>query len=122
MYVQGEVISFDKQLINHNTTLSRVRATLKGNNQKAENHLNRCIYIAGFGSNDYINNYLMPNLYPDSRKYRPDQYAQILINKYSTQLTVSNPNVPFFSLYEIYYFLSEKKNMSRDIGLYLTVN
>ncbi|XP_074339340.1 GDSL esterase/lipase At4g18970-like [Apium graveolens] len=83
----GEVISFDKQLVNHNTTLSRINATLKGNNKKVADHLNKCIYIVGFGSNDYINNFLMPDSYPDSSKYTPDQYAQILINKYSTQLT-----------------------------------
>ncbi|KAK1378531.1 GDSL esterase/lipase [Heracleum sosnowskyi] len=83
----GEVISFDEQLINHNTTVSHVSAALGGDKQKVANHLNKGIYIVGFGSNDYINNYLMPNLYPNSKKHTPDQYAQILINKYSTQLT-----------------------------------
>ncbi|WOH11973.1 hypothetical protein DCAR_0831469 [Daucus carota subsp. sativus] len=83
---QGEVISFDQQLINHNRTISRVTAALSGDKKKTADHLNKCIYIAGFGSNDYINNYLMPNLYPNS-KIPPDQYAQKLINKYTQQLS-----------------------------------
>lgn len=82
------MISFDQQLINHNKTISRVTAALSGDKKKAADHLNKCIYIAGFGSNDYINNYLMPNLYPNS-KIPPDQYAQKLINKYTQQLSVS---------------------------------
>nr|GEX72379.1 GDSL esterase/lipase At1g29670-like [Tanacetum cinerariifolium] len=39
------------------------------------------------GSNDYINNYLMPENFPTSRIFTPDQYAAVLVKQYSLQLT-----------------------------------
>lgn len=79
----------DAQLRNHNITISHMRV-LQGNNMKYTNeYLNKCIYIVGMGSNDYLNNYLLPKYYPSSRLYTPDQYAANLIRQYSHQLTVS---------------------------------
>ncbi|KAK1382112.1 GDSL-lipase 1 [Heracleum sosnowskyi] len=81
----GEVFSFDAQLTNHNVTISRINDA-EGNDQNAP-FLNKCIYLVGFGSNDYINNYMMPQVFPASRLYKPDQFAEILIGRYTTQLT-----------------------------------
>ncbi|GJV24387.1 hypothetical protein Tco_1377082 [Tanacetum coccineum] len=39
------------------------------------------------GANDYINNYLMPENFPTSRIFTPDQYAAVLVNQFSLQLT-----------------------------------
>ncbi|CAI0555995.1 unnamed protein product [Linum tenue] len=39
-----------------------------------------------FGSNDYINNYLMPAIYSSSYNYSPPQFANLLLNNYARQL------------------------------------
>ena len=46
----------------------------------------------GFGSNDYLNNYMMPN-YDTRRQYTPQQFADLLVTQYASQLTV-RPNHP----------------------------
>lgn len=51
-------------------------------------YLRKCIYIVQIGNNDYINNYLLPQLYPSSHLYKPEQFATILIQQYSEQLKV----------------------------------
>ncbi|XLS60012.1 hypothetical protein HN51_009767 [Arachis hypogaea] len=38
------------------------------------------------GSNDYLNNYLMPN-YPTRNQYNAQEYAHLLAQTYNTQLT-----------------------------------
>ncbi|KAF8042571.1 hypothetical protein BT93_A1031 [Corymbia citriodora subsp. variegata] len=80
---QGERISLDRQLGNHLITVSHVREILGGN---VSAYLNTCIYTVGMGSNDYINNYFMPDIYPTSRIYTPEQYADVLIKQYRQQL------------------------------------
>ncbi|KAI6682596.1 hypothetical protein NL676_036477 [Syzygium grande] len=80
---QGDRISLNRQLGNHLITVSRVEGIL-GRNASA--YLNECIYTVGMGSNDYINNYFMPDIYPTSRMYTPEQYADVLIKQYQQQL------------------------------------
>lgn len=41
-----------------------------------------------FGSNDYINNYLMPSMYPSSFQYSPPDFANLLLNHYARQIVV----------------------------------
>lgn len=81
----GYRIYLGKQLENHKVTMSRV-ADILGDANSAKNHMNKCLFIVGIGSNDYINNFLMPETYPSSRLYSPSQYATILIQQYSQQL------------------------------------
>ncbi|KAL7212723.1 hypothetical protein ACSBR2_015410 [Camellia fascicularis] len=81
----GARISMNQQLLHHQITISRI-ALLLGSKQAATNYLSKCIYLVGMGSNDYINNYLLPQFYPTSSLYTPDQYATILIRQYSQQL------------------------------------
>ena len=51
-------------------------------------------YLAGsiaimvIGSNDYINNYLLPSLYPSNYTYTPQDYGNLLINRYARQILV----------------------------------
>ena len=85
---QGDRISMNEQLENYQTTVSQINDIL-GSDTAAATHLNKCLFTVGIGSNDYINNYLMPDLYPTSRLYTPDQYAEALIEQYSQQLKVS---------------------------------
>lgn len=51
--------------------------------------LARCIFFVGMGSNDYLNNYLMPN-YNTRNQYDGNQYADLLSEEYTTQLKVSS--------------------------------
>ncbi|KAH7856717.1 hypothetical protein Vadar_004651 [Vaccinium darrowii] len=84
-YQLGDRISLNRQLVNHQTTVSSI-ASLLGSKEEAANHLQKCIYLVNIGSNDYINNYLMPQNYQTSVVYNPDQYATVLTQQYSQQL------------------------------------
>ncbi|KVH96878.1 Lipase, GDSL, partial [Cynara cardunculus var. scolymus] len=42
--------------------------------------------IVNIGSNDYINNYLMPTIYTTSHKHTPYEYATLLTRQYARQL------------------------------------
>ncbi|KAI3719117.1 hypothetical protein L6452_20008 [Arctium lappa] len=81
----GDRISLDRQLLNHKTTISRL-SVLQSNKTFTQEYLKRCIYLSNIGSNDYINNYLIPNIYPTSNTYTSDRYATVLIQQYSQQL------------------------------------
>ena len=63
-------------------------ATLLGGAAAAKDQLSKCVFTVGIGSNDYINNYFLPNLYPTSKEFTPEQYAKALIAQYSLQLKV----------------------------------
>ncbi|KAL3846150.1 hypothetical protein ACJIZ3_003553 [Penstemon smallii] len=81
----GDRISIDKQLINHNLTISHI-AQLLGNESSTKHLLNKCLYLFVIGSNDYINNYYHPEYYTTSDTYTTEEYAAVLIQQYSQQL------------------------------------
>lgn len=80
----GDQISMNRQLSNHQMTISRL-APLLGPSQ-VQNYLHKCVYTVEMGSNDYVNNYLQPQNYPSSASFTPDQFAAFLIQQFSTQL------------------------------------
>ncbi|KAK1424870.1 hypothetical protein QVD17_20211 [Tagetes erecta] len=82
---QGDRISMDRQLLNHQATISRVMA-LQRNKTYTDEYLKKCIYLSNIGSNDYINNYLLPMFYSTSKTFTVEQYASVLIQQYSQQL------------------------------------
>ncbi|KAH0453661.1 hypothetical protein IEQ34_017985 [Dendrobium chrysotoxum] len=53
--------------------------------QTASDFIARSVFFIGFGSNDYLNNYLMPN-YNTRFQYDGDQFSDLLIEHYSNQL------------------------------------
>lgn len=81
----GGRISFAGQVSNYQNTVSQVVQILGDENQAA-NYLSKCIYSVGLGSNDYLNNYFMPNYYATSRQYNPEQYADVLIQEYAQNI------------------------------------
>ncbi|KAA8519593.1 hypothetical protein F0562_013962 [Nyssa sinensis] len=81
----GGRISLNEQLLHHQVIISRI-ALLLGSKDLAREHLSKCIYTIGMGNNDYINNYLMPQFYPTSHLYTPQQYAAVLIHQYFKQI------------------------------------
>ncbi|KAK1378530.1 GDSL-lipase protein [Heracleum sosnowskyi] len=83
----GEVISLNQQLDNHQTTISKIVSIQRNNESYTQEYLKKCIYIVGSGSNDYMNNYFIPDFFPESSKYTPEQYADLLVQQYAKQIT-----------------------------------
>lgn len=85
--LHGQVgrIPFDQQIRNFQNTLDQVTDNLGASD--VSNAIARCIFFVGMGSNDYLNNYLMPN-YNTKNQYNAQQYADLLVSEYSRQLTV----------------------------------
>ncbi|XP_011005436.1 PREDICTED: GDSL esterase/lipase At1g71691-like isoform X1 [Populus euphratica] len=77
-------IPFDEQIRNFQNTLDQITDTL-GADDVARQVL-RSLFFVGMGSNDYLNNYLMPN-YPTRNRYNGRQFADLLTQEYSRQLT-----------------------------------
>lgn len=73
-------------MVNFETSLSQLRALMPPD--ALPQYLAKSIVILMFGSNDYINNYLMPQIYDSSYKYNPQEYANLLINRYTQQILV----------------------------------
>ncbi|CAK8530823.1 unnamed protein product [Lathyrus sativus] len=82
---RGFVVSLGLQLTNHRVIVSQISSRL-GSLDKAQQYLNKCLYYVNIGSNDYINNYFLPQLYPTSHIYSPQQYAEALIQELSLNL------------------------------------
>jgi hypothetical protein len=85
--VKGELFTMNIQLYNHNITVSRI-AKILGSEEVARKYLSQCIYVSDMGHNDYLNNYFLDD-YNSSKLYTPEEYAQLLIETYETQLEVS---------------------------------
>ncbi|KAL0321328.1 UNVERIFIED_CONTAM: GDSL esterase/lipase [Sesamum radiatum] len=81
----GGRIDFSGQVNNYKNTVAQV-VSLLGGQDAAATYLSKCIYSVGVGSNDYLNNYFMPLFYSTSRRYSPEQYANLLIQQYAQQL------------------------------------
>ena len=73
--MQGATISFGLQLANHRVIVSQIASRL-GSSDLALQYLEKCLYYVNIGSNDYMNNYFRPQVYPTSRIYSLKQYAQ----------------------------------------------
>ncbi|GLT30236.1 hypothetical protein SLA2020_050490 [Shorea laevis] len=80
----GERYSLSQQVLNFESTLEQLRTVLDGRN--LTDFLAKSIAILVFGSNDYINNYLMPSMYSSSYVYSPPEFANLLLNHYARQL------------------------------------
>lgn len=84
--MQGEDVSIGLQLKHHTDIVSQIVKKL--GNERAKQHLNKCLYYVNVGSNDYINNYFNTEKYQSSKQFTPDQYAAALVNELSTYLKV----------------------------------
>nr|GEY52319.1 GDSL esterase/lipase At1g71250 [Tanacetum cinerariifolium] len=80
----GDRYTLEQQVVNFETTLGQLRRMLSPAN--LTQLLSNSIVVMVFGSNDYINNYLMPNLYASRRTYNPEAFANLLLNHYGRQL------------------------------------
>ncbi|CAI8593105.1 unnamed protein product [Vicia faba] len=83
----GKRISFRGQVVNYQRTMSQLVNNFGDENTTA-NYLSKCIYTIGLGSNDYLNNYFMPQIYSSSRQFTPQQYANVILQAYAQQLKI----------------------------------
>ncbi|XP_051128754.1 GDSL esterase/lipase At5g45670-like [Andrographis paniculata] len=81
----GDRITMNEQLQNHRTVVGRIAALRGRNPTAAKEYLSKCVYVVNIGSNDYLNNYLLPT-YPTRFFFTPDSFAQRLIVSLSQQL------------------------------------
>lgn len=84
--LQGERFSLSQQVVNFESTVSDLRRQM--GDAEMSNYLANALVIMCVGSNDYINNYLQPSFYATSYIYSPKDYADLLINRYTTQILV----------------------------------
>ena len=61
-------------------------SAFRGNATRLAEHLGRCIFFVGMGSNDYLNNYFMADYYDTAARYSPRDYAALLLQGYAAQL------------------------------------
>lgn len=79
----GDRMPLDQQLQNYQRTVLRLQTMVQG---PVSSYLNKCLYTVNIGSDDYINNYFLPQFFNTSRRYTPEQFAELLIARYKTQL------------------------------------
>ncbi|KAJ0085855.1 hypothetical protein Patl1_07608 [Pistacia atlantica] len=77
-------IPFGQQIRNFQNTLDQITGNLGA--ADLSKAIARSIFFVGMGSNDYLNNYLMPN-YNTKNEYNAQQYADLLVEQYTQQLT-----------------------------------
>jgi len=87
--LQGDHTSMNQQVANFGYTVAQMRRYFRGDTDALNSYLSKCIFYSGLGSNDYLNNYFMPNFYSTSSEFTAKAYAAVLLNDYSRQLTVS---------------------------------
>ncbi|CAL5398782.1 unnamed protein product [Camellia sinensis] len=80
----GYRYSLSQQVINFENTLSQLRTMMSGTN--LTQYLSTSLAVMVFGSNDYINYYLLPSLYPSTATYTPSTFANLLLNHYARQI------------------------------------
>lgn len=86
-------IPFNQQIRNFENTLDQITGNLGA--ATVAPVVARCIFFVGMGSNDYLNNYLMPN-YPTRSQYNSRQFADLLTQQYTQQLSVRS-SLPLLS-------------------------
>ncbi|KAL4184042.1 hypothetical protein AMTRI_Chr11g158050 [Amborella trichopoda] len=82
----GEHLSMNQQVANFARSVEEMRALLSRSNISVTAYLRKCIFSVGMGSNDYLNNYFMPDYYNTGSQYTPREYASSLIQDYGRQL------------------------------------
>ncbi|KAG8383337.1 hypothetical protein BUALT_Bualt04G0002000 [Buddleja alternifolia] len=79
-YALGRVIPFGKQIDNLKNTMNQLENQMQ--TEELNNYLAKALVFVAIGSNDYINNYMIPVLYKSSLIYDPQQYADLLVQLY----------------------------------------
>ncbi|XP_059624503.1 GDSL esterase/lipase At1g71250-like isoform X2 [Cornus florida] len=81
----GERFSLRQQVQNFESSLSELRNQMREEKELSQ-YLAKSLVVMILGGNDYLNNYLLPSLYPTSYVYNPKDYANLLIDHYTRQI------------------------------------
>ncbi|XP_057984447.1 GDSL esterase/lipase At5g08460-like [Hevea brasiliensis] len=82
----GDRYALSQQIQNFTSTLSQLKTQME--DKKLIQYLAKSLVIMNVGSNDCINNYLLPSMYSTSFNYNPKDYADLPIKSYTEQLSV----------------------------------
>nr|AFK40262.1 unknown [Lotus japonicus] len=82
----GAHTSMNAQVANFGNTVQQLRRYFRGDNDSLSSYLSKCMFFSGMGSNDYLNNYFMPDFYSTSSDYTASAYATVLLQDYARQL------------------------------------
>ncbi|KAJ4950964.1 hypothetical protein NE237_027796 [Protea cynaroides] len=82
----GQRFSLRQQVINFEVTLGELMIQLHGIHMNISEYLAKSMAVMALGSNDYLNNYLLPSLYPTSFFYNSSDFADLLIKRYTRQI------------------------------------
>ncbi|XP_057470908.1 GDSL esterase/lipase 7-like [Actinidia eriantha] len=99
----GKCLNLDDQIDLFEQTVTVDLPKHHQSKEKVSDYLSNSIFLVSVGSNDYINNYLQPNIYATSKRYSPHSFAQLL----STSLSYK---------FERLYKLGAKKVVMFEIG------
>ncbi|KAK9706879.1 hypothetical protein RND81_07G158000 [Saponaria officinalis] len=79
----GDRIWLARQVSNYGKTIEELGSYVEG---PVTDYLSKCLYTMNIGSNDYINNYFMPQFYSTKNLISPDLFAETLVAEYEQQL------------------------------------
>ncbi|CAH8330130.1 unnamed protein product [Eruca vesicaria subsp. sativa] len=83
----GAHTSMNQQVNSYTNAVQQMLQYFRGDTNELQRYLSRCIFYSGMGSNDYLNNYFMPDFYSTSSDFNDKTYAESLIKNYTQQLT-----------------------------------
>lgn len=96
LYVQIQRLSLYKQIELFQGIQDLIREKI--GSKEANKFFQQARYVVALGSNDFINNYLMP-VYKDSWTYNDKSFIQYLMDTQRSQLTVSHMQILFSILF-----------------------
>ncbi|KAK6918601.1 GDSL lipase/esterase [Dillenia turbinata] len=95
-------IPLSKQINNFRETASRIFGLFGQNVTAMNDYMSRVLVIMSVGSNDYLNNYLRPDLYTTSTQYSPLAFSNLLVQQIGQQLlALYNTGVRRFVVYSL---------------------
>ncbi|KAL2532951.1 GDSL esterase/lipase [Abeliophyllum distichum] len=77
----GHRFPLSEQIQNFKNTLNQLRNQME--EDEISKYLANALVLMAIGSNDYINNYLMPQIFKSSHLYSPGDFADLLIKQYA---------------------------------------
>ncbi|CAK9161133.1 unnamed protein product [Ilex paraguariensis] len=116
----GDRYSLSEQVVNFETTLRQLRTMMSGAN--LTQYLAKSVAVMVFGSNDYINNYLLPALYPSSNISSPSEFANILLNAYARQIVQTSELLRQFSSKFLIIFQRRSNHLPAILQQLLTIH
>ncbi|MCL7050414.1 hypothetical protein MKW94_014875 [Papaver nudicaule] len=83
----GDILSLDEQISYFQSTVRNDLPKIFSNPEVLSHYLSRSVFVFAIGANDYLNNYLQPQLYNSSKTNSPQQFANLLLDTLGQQLT-----------------------------------